>query len=286
MKCDKHLLLFAMVVFAVHAGREQLHAQKNFNTTGKQMNDHKEVQDISAEWLTYVKDVTNLKTGIVTAQDRYGAPIILEWERVDSPSPRLNEKIKSLAAILVQTYVKQEAQFARKYPEAVPHEHFLKSLEPLFVDGLEKVDWDLVEKQLTAIFQQVFTTTDFTKFSGAHDVHIFVVAKDKSTGAMLGVIQFLVAPEYAYGTVKAAYYGVMSSAHNRGLEKLLMSSIFKLIPAAKIIFLHTRVTNDKALNNYYYWGFTQLPGTLANWVNLEYRAEQSNMLQKTAESFE
>jgi ribosomal protein S18 acetylase RimI-like enzyme len=250
----------------------------------KTMKDQKTMHQKSSEWLTYVREKIASKTGTFITKDATGMPIELEWERIESLSPRLNEKIKSLSEILVQAYTYQEVQFARKYPEAVPNEYFLKHVASLFKDGVEKVNWNLVEEQLKAIFHQLFTTTDFGQFSGTEDIHLFVVAKDKETKLSLGLIQFLITPEYAFGTVKAAYFGVMPAAQNRGLEKLLTSSIFAVLPNVTRIFLHTRITNEKALVAYNSWGFTQFSGPLAFWTDMEYRAGQSTILQKTAET--
>ncbi len=251
---------------------------------GKEMDNHKEAQKTSFDWLTYAKEITASKTGTFSTKDKFGVPIVMEWERIDWQSPRLTEKIKSLSEILVQAYAQVEVEFAQKLPDAVPNDFMLKSLAPLFEQGIEKVDWKIVEEKIKATLQQFLTTTDWAKSSGANDVHLFIVVKDNQTGTPLGLIQFLITPEYTEGNVKAALYGVMPTSQQRGLEELLMSSIFKLIPEIKRIFLHTRITNEHALNGYRTWGFTQFPGPLANWIDLEYLAERSDILQKTAET--
>ena len=72
------------------------------------------------------------------------------------------------------------------------------------------------------------------------------------------------------------------SAQNRGLEKLLMSSIFKLRPNAQRIFLHTRSTNQRAIELYEEWGFVQCAGKLPHWTDVEYLVEQSSIVQQTS----
>jgi hypothetical protein len=243
-------------------------------------------QQKSSEWLTYVRKMTALKkAGQFAAKDKFGALIMLEWEIIDQQSPRLTEKIKSLSEILVQIYTQQEVQFARKFPDAVANEYFLKPLAPLFANGIKRVDWDIVIKQTRDVFQQFFTTTDFTKSSVTDDIHLFVVVKDKDAQAALGMIQLFITPEYPYGSIKAAFYGVMPAEQQRELEKLLMCSIFKLVPDTKRIFLHTRMTNEDAIMMYNSWGFVQFPGNLAGWPDFEYLAEKSNILQQMAETF-
>lgn len=95
----------------------------------------------------------------------------------------------------------------------------------------------------------------------------------------LGAIQFFITPAFEEGSIKAALFGVLPEAQNRGLEKLLMSSIFKILPDINHIFLHTRSTNQRAIALYKEWGFVEIAGKLPNWTDLEYRVEQSKALQ-------
>lgn len=215
-------------------------------------------------------------------QDIYGNQIRLEWQKIDGQSPELTQKIKSVSDILIQTYTKQELRFARMNPEAIANDYFLKSLAPLFKDDLEKIDWKMIEEQIHAIFHQFFTTTDFAQFSPAGETHFFVIAKDPKSDQLLGFIQFLINPEYPQGTVKAGMFGIIPEAHNRGLEKILMSSIFRLMPNVKRLIIHTRASSEVALSEYAKWGFIHFYD--GYWVNSEYRVTQSDSLPKTAES--
>lgn len=227
----------------------------------------------------------NKKSGIFLANDVLNNPITLEWEEVGGQTDRLSEKIKSVSDILVPAYTQTEVDFARKRPEAVSNDFMLKSLAPLLDQGAPQVDWKLFEQKTEALLEQFFATMDWKKSSGAQNVNIFVVAKDKETGKALGVIQFLISPEFAENNVKAALYGVIPSVQDRGLENLLMSAIFRLRPDIKRIFLHTRSTNQRAILKYEDWGFTHFAGKLPGWTDLEYLAEQSDVLQNMAETF-
>ncbi len=238
-----------------------------------------ESQKTSAEWLTFIHQTIPGSAGAFLAQDAAGAPILLEWEKVEGKSPRLSEKVKEVSDILAHSYTKQELDFARKNPDAVPNEYFLKVIAPMFAEGIEKVDWQQAESQLLQMFKQLFATTDFAQYAGEHDISLFMVAKDPASNAILGVNQFLVTPEFPYGTVKSAYFGVAQAAHGCGLEKLLMGSIFKLIPTTSRIFMHTRTTNDALISLYQSWGFAQFPGPMTHWIDLEYLAEKSDVLQ-------
>jgi ribosomal protein S18 acetylase RimI-like enzyme len=234
------------------------------------------------EALTLInKAIAPNTSGTFYGHNTTGNPIILEWERIDPLASRFNEKIKGLSEILVQTYSQLELEFARKFPEVAPNEYFLTSLAHLFADP-EKIDWPVVEKGIESIFTNVFTTTDFSKYSAPSDIYLFVVAKSELTGAPIGLVQFLINAEYPQGTVKACYSGIDRFQQNTGLEKLLMSTIFKILPSTKRVFLHTRSTNEKAINQYLSWGFNQFPGPMENWPDFEYVAEQSTLLQTSA----
>ncbi len=266
--CIQASLCLCITTFALE-GSELQHTERP-----KTMNNQKEQL---SQWLTHIQKTT-FYHGSFTAQDTSGTTITLEWERIDGQSAKLTQKVKSFAEIFAHTYTKQEIEFARKHPERVVHEHFLKVLEPLFKNGNDKVDWKQAEEQLLALFRQVFTTTDFAQFSGSDDIHLFVIAKEKEIP--LGIIQFLITPEYAYGTIKAGYFGIEATAHNRELEKELMGSIFKILPETQRIFLHTRSTHKKALSMYQSWGFKEVQGPLPYWTDLEYSTAHSSQLQK------
>jgi ribosomal protein S18 acetylase RimI-like enzyme len=223
------------------------------------------------------------KMGTYKAQDNSGNLILLEWERIEGQPARLNECVKTMSNILVNTYTQMELQFARKFPEAIPNEFFLKSLAPEFSQGIENIDWQQIESKIHDIFTNFFDVTDFAQFSAANEIHYFVVAKNADTSETLGLVQFLIHPTYANGTVKAGYYGVSSQTEDHGIGELLMSSIFKLLPMTNRIFLHTRKTNENAIHAYQEWGFKQFQESMPNWPDFEYLTEITAPLQKKAE---
>lgn len=221
-------------------------------------------------------------SGTFSAQDSNGNPIILQWQIIDGKSEQLTQSIKKVSDILIQTYTQQELEFARKHPEAVKDEHFLKSLASLFVGST--IDWNIVESRIKDIFTQFFTTTDFAQFSKKDEKHIFVTVVDKSTGKIIGFIQFISGPEYSVGSIKAGMFGVISATHDHGLQELLMCSIFKIVPEIQRMFIHVRATNKKALALYHEWGFVPMGDQQGYWMNLEYNAQSNSKLQKIAQS--
>lgn len=213
--------------------------------------------------------------------DAFNNPIRLEWERIEGKSPRLNEALKSVRDLLIQTYTQQELSFARKHPEAIPTEHFLKSLTPYF-EQIEKADWSRIEQEIHGIFTNFFTNTDFAQFSEPGSVQCLVTAYDEKSGKLLGFIQFLTTSAFGEDGIKAGMFAVVSDAKDRGLDKILMSSIFKLMPTIQRIFAHTRATNKYELGLYSSWGFVHIQD--GYWVNSEYSIASSDILQKTAET--
>jgi GNAT superfamily N-acetyltransferase len=85
--------------------------------------------------------------------------------------------------------------------------------------------------------------------------------------------------------------GVVPAAQGRGIGKMLMSSIFRIIPTITRISLCTRVTNKNAINAYFKWGFTIDPNPeqeswliAEHWTSFKYDVEKTDVLQKTAEN--
>ncbi len=245
------------------------------------MNDQK----ISNPWIEKVNDSLSSMSGMFPVKDTIGTLLVLAWHKIVPHSDQLNRTIRAVSGILVDVYAEMEIQFAQKHPETISSEMFLKPLEPLLKDGVGKVDWKQAQEVLRDHFQQFFAVTDFAKYSGADDVQIFVIAQDLQSGENLGVIQFLITPEFDYGTVKVAFFGVAQKTEHRGIDELLVSCVFKLLPEVRRIFLHTRITNEKVLDFYRSLGFAPFPGPMAFWADLEYLSDASDVLQEKSASF-
>lgn len=266
----------------------------------KEMTKSKEVQ--MSAWFNHVNEImAKNPSGVFQAKDKSGKQVVLEWIKTDMASPEYEKAMKSVWDIACPTYTKVEVDFLRVHPEVVGKEDYFKPFEPLFKNGIQNVSWPLVEEKMQEILKQVFVfdVSAFAeelkkKFSSA--AHIFVTVKNQGSNEMLGFISFLVIPEYVDGDVKCIAFAVKSEEQNRGLGKLLMSSICKILPDLKRIFLCTRTTNIIAQKAYYNWGFVKY-GTndgvtqvfeehdytfdLNHWIFMEYKLEQSDKLQKT-----
>src|SRR3990167_4042853 len=241
----------------------------------------------SAKWQIYIKELFVSQTsGQFSTSDLTELPVVLEWEMIDPKSPRLTEKISALSHLLVPAYSNIEIAFAQQYPEEIANDMFLKSLEPLLNNGLNHIDWQLAKEKIVNTLNHFFTQMNWSNYTKECDVHLFIVAMDKKTKEQLGMIQFILSPEYDYGTVKVELYdGVMPNILNRDIEKILLSSIYKLIPNIKRIFFHTRINNLNGVKAHQALGFSKLSGDLPNWIDLEYKSEQSEILQKFSHTF-
>ncbi len=242
-----------------------MHSRPLLGLTDRERN----TMDKTMNWINLVKEIIIDKHGTLTG------PISLKWEGMLATNNLLTTRIHQASDKLINTYVPMELEFARQHPEQVPEQFFLKPLTELFKKP--QVNWQEAERQLRAVLKEFFSKTDFAAFSKPEDLCLLVIAKDQDT--ILGVIQFLITPEYEYGTIKAGLY-----AADKSTEKLLMASVFKVLPQTKRLFLHTRSTNEKALSLYRSWGFTEFEGSLPYWTDVEYLADKKNELQELAKT--
>lgn len=239
------------------------------------MNDHKE----------------SIRTaGQFTVQDKAGAPIILEWQQTTLFAPEFAAVMKEIWPLARAAYTPVEMQFLHKFPQVVGSEPYFKAFEPLFKNGLKAVDWAKAEETMQTLLKSHFifdastwgpeVIAEYSK-----DVCYVVTARDQQTKALLGFITFMIRPSYAQGDIKVMSFAVDVHHQNRGLGKLLMSSILKIDTTIKRIFLCTRVTNDTALKAYRAWGFVadehpilDHAFNLEHWTFLEYRLDKNDSL--------
>lgn len=233
--------------------------------------------------------------GQFLAKDNFGASVILEWTKTSIVAPEFAVAMASMWSFARDAYTPVEMQFLRAFPEVVGAEPYFKLFEPLFENGREQVDWKAAEEIMQAILKGHFVfdpaqLPEAVVKSFAQDACFLVTIKDQETGEALGFITFLKRANYAAGEVKVMSLAVEVTHQSRGLGRLLMSSIFKIIPDLKRIFLCTRVTNETALKAYSAWGFIKDEApvldhafNLAHWSFMEYKSDQSDVLQKTAD---
>jgi len=231
------------------------------------------------------------KSGRFAAYDKLGAPVILEWEETNVQEPSHAKLMKEICDVACRAYADVEVRFLKNFPEVVEQEAQYAQFKPLFANGLDQVNWQEVEKQMHEQIKQIHNM-DYSQLSG-DDVYFFVKVRDKETNILLGFTIFLIKPDYPYGDVKDISIAIEPDQTGRGLGKLLICSIFKLVPEVERIFLFTRVTNNYAIAAYQAWGFTEDKDPIQDpwytfkkehWESLEYKVESSDVLQNAAES--
>ena len=249
-------------------------------------------------WLSHVNELTKLKqTGSFQAKDKSGRPVVLDWLKTDMLSPDYAAALKSVWDVARPAYTKIEVDFLKKYPDVVGTEAYFKPFEKLFKNNIKDVNWTLVEKKTQEILKNffVFDPSQFPnamKEKLANIAHIFVSIKDNTTNKTLGFVTFLITPEHAYGDIKCTVFAMLPEEQNKGLGKLLMGSILKILPDIKRIVLCTRITNTTAKQAYLNWGFVSDPNPTIgehnytfntdHWIFLEYCTGKQNILEKVA----
>lgn len=241
----------------------------------------------SQAWLHYATKANSTKAGTFIATDKTSDAINLEWRIMNARSPELLATMKELGDFMAQNWTAVEVNYLRAHPEEVTQQEHLQAFRPLFERGIEQVDWQKVNVLMSSMIKSM-VEIDPKDFFGEHDISIFVFAKDPSTNKLLGFIQYLVKQDYPYGTVNLGNLAVDETARNRGLGKLLTSTIFKLLPKTERIFLFTRPTNTTAQSAYKAYGFKiskQLitdPIFAHGWLMMEYKVHESAILQNAA----
>lgn len=258
-------------------------------------------QETLSQWLIDIKTATNLKNnGQFNIHDESGAMTIIDWHITDILSPNLAAFKKNIACNLAtQVTTATEMQFLRQHPHAASEDSFLQAYAHLFANGIKNVNWDDVKNALERSIQQ-FYLMDISKFGAEiinkliNDIYYFASIKDQQTDKLLGFIVASVTPALPYGDIKVINVIIAPEEQNRGLEQILLSSIFKVIPHVKRIFTITRPTNSSTITAYQSCGFIedlnpiQDPNHKINnkhFVVFEYNSKDSNILQKLADLF-
>lgn len=193
--------------------------------------------------------------------------IVLEYLNLNGGTVDLEHYIKLISSILVPVYTKTEVEFAQKNPDAVEKDFMLKDLYSI-INLDNETDWDFFYTKVKVRLEDFFEKTDWVKSSSTSDINIFVSAKDAKTGSVIGIIQFLISPNFGQGVIKVGLFG--TCPEDIEVAKQLMFSIFKIKPDTKKLFLHTRSTNQFCINTYKEWGFVETSQKLPNWIDLEY----------------
>lgn len=232
------------------------------------------------------------------AYDKTDSPIMLTLNRTTFIQPEFATAMASFWDVARKAYTPVEMTFVRSNPSVVQTDQHFQPLQPLLSNGYNSVDWQaaeaIIQEMLKGLF--IFDTASWPEQvikNFAQDSCTYITAHDEKSGALLGLITFLARASYPAHTIKAMIFAVDPAYHNRGIGKILMSSIFKLYPLLERIFLCTRVTNSHALQAYAAWGFTHDKSpifdhtfNLDHWTFMDYKTAQCDILQKVAATLE
>lgn len=264
----------------------------------KTMNDQIVSNNTSSKWLDYINKTIVKKSGQLIATDAMHMPVIIDWYVTNIVSPDIAIFKKEVSDLAAYATAAVEVQLLHKYPQAVSSGGFLKACEPFFAQGADKVDWKAVTLTLEESIKQ-FYLMDLSKFGGdiinklIDDIYFFASIKDQETNALLGFIMTSITPALPYGDVKVINVVVAPENHNRGLEALLLSSVFKVIPEAMRLFTVVRPTHDTLLKAYRTCGLQEDHTPIVDpnhrvdmeyLIALEYNAAQTDVLQKVAQT--
>ena len=143
----------------------------------------------------------------------------MEWEKIEASDPAFLEKMDSVCDMLVQAHTPVTVKLLQKHPEIVNTVEDFKRLEPFFKHGVDSIDWSILTEKLKLGTRQFFLHEAATGYN-QNDISWFVVAKD-STGP-IGFVQFLLRPQFEYGTIEVKNLMLLPVAQHRGIGKLLI----------------------------------------------------------------
>ena len=289
-------------------------------------------------WIARLDELTKTKSsGVFTAKDKQGKPVLLEWQKLTMQSPDFSKIMREVCDLACAAYTPVEVAFLKVFTDSTVPATPFNSISPFASGGAtedrhderegikvreeycapfdrlfktssaqDQADWEKFKQALAAknwkrvaalmpvVIKQIYVM-DYAAFAkagfGIANRHFFVTAKDGETGKLLGFVEFFVTPNYPAGDIKCSSFAVAPEAQNRGLGKLLMSSIFKIVPECKRIFLSTRITNDVARRAYTAWGFVPDTNPIqepffkqnpAHWMFFEYKVDSCSKLQEAA----
>lgn len=242
------------------------------------------------------RDTQTQGSGKFEARDKYGVPVLIEWRTTGVTKPEYGTIMRSVADLAVAAYLPVEMEFLKQHTDLVATDDYFKQFAPFFTYGAETVDWKAIEGKMAEVLRSMYVSElpDELKKLFANDTYYVITVKDAVTQQLLGFTLYLIAPYHPKGAIWCGHLAVAPDAQNRGLGKLLVGSILKIVPSVNRIMLATRVTNETAFRAYTSWGFVEDKNPIENphfqlkkehWRFLEYRTDRSEILQKSIERF-
>lgn len=232
-----------------------------------------------SDWLRRVnRSLGNKNDGKFLAKDRQGDYVTLEW----SVARNKDEYKKFLAEIsdfCCLSRIDVQLSFWQKHPEGCP-----ESLKVFFSDDVNLTNLDQVKESVVRLGKLDFSPD----FSDKDDIVFFVKLYYKKSNKLFGAAIFGIGGDYDYGDVFIRDIVAKPEARDRGLGKLMASSIFKIVPDVKRVGVYVLDTNKNGSDVYSYWDFTKEQCRISNCkkacIFMAYNIERSKSLQLTAAS--
>lgn len=201
-----------------------------------------------SDWIRRVnKSINSRQSEDFLAKDKLGNFVILEWEKAIPKEQSYFDATKKISDLYCLSRIDVQLDFWRKHPDKCPEE-----IRDFIKEPTESLDLDLVKAKACELGKLAFSGDDFSE---TDEIVFFVNLRDKKTNVMLGSVIFGIGGEYNYGDVFIRDIVSLPQVRDRGLGKLMASSIFKILPDLTNIKVYVLDTNKNAVAVYSSWDF-------------------------------
>jgi len=228
------------------------------------LNENK-LKDQNSNWIQEI--LAGQKYGCWKTLDRNGKEVILEGERIACD---INENkiisefgLENIAYMFATTSKSTHIELIKKHPSIL----LLPSMWLIFFKML------FSRKNYTDLLQDGYIEeiTDIYNQKNDYQIYLFTVSELDQDGdkSLLGSIMFYIKNNYEYGSAEPFHLFVKPEAQGRGLSKILMSGILKLLPQTEKFVFDVASTNRVAINIYEKFGAKKCSGGIYN-LSYEY----------------
>ncbi len=224
-------------------------------------------------------------TGPWKVQDKKKNTVIIEGEVISKNSNIIysDKDLKTVALMCANSIQGTHVELTKSYP-----------LAWLYFKIRELYKWESDKDRLYGLY-----TKKILQKNNTSPYCIFTVSEFSSDGdkKLLGCILLrIIYKNNTYESVELDTIVVNPKAQGRGLSTILISSIFKLLPKTKRIFLDVLCTNKKAIGIYESFGFIKYENNneelnifmskiLSYSFDYEYLTDKCSKFQKVAATF-
>lgn len=205
--------------------------------------------------------------GLLSKFDKNGAPITLEWYKVGS-AEELSRILTPLLPIMADAFADEDVLFRNFLfdeklqiikPECTAFladipEEMRQKIDARIVRG--RHDRSTRVAETLQAYEQTLKNEWLAKWAPCNPYVVVAKEGEQLLGVTI-VCRTSLEPgfELPYGATYLDELAVLSTAQGRGLARLLVFSVFDLIPEATQIFLDTGIWNTKAQAVYAHLGF-------------------------------